>query len=87
MVSSIYDELFEGREVIFVKGDLVIFTGYLYTPDYVYIDQYEPARSMGIVIGPASDYYDGAIYRVYWFRTKRITETIGGHMRLAYIQK
>jgi|15BtaG_2_1085339.scaffolds.fasta_scaffold15243_3 hypothetical protein len=87
MVSSTYDEFHQRKGVCFVRGDLVIFTGYLYTPDYVYIDQYEPARNMGIVIGPSSDYYDGALYRVYWFRTKRITETTAGHMRLAYIQK
>ena len=72
----------------FVVGDLVIFTGYLYTPDYVYVDQYDArAPTTGIVIGNASGHYEQTLYRVYWLRDGRTTEVVGGHLQLAYTRK
>jgi len=71
----------------YTAGDLVIFTGYLYTPDYIYINQYEHARTIGIVLGHSSGYYENGLYRVYWLRTGRVTEVVGGHLKLAYMLK
>jgi|ETNvirenome_6_85_1030632.scaffolds.fasta_scaffold26082_2 hypothetical protein len=72
----------------YMVGDLVIFTGYLYTPDYVYADQYDYKHpNLGIVVGRVRGYYENILYRVHWLREHRITEVVGGHIRLAYQRK
>lgn len=63
-------------------GDLVKFTGYNYTPDYIIIDDY--GSTIGIVVnvtkvGYVEAYYS---YTVYWFNLKRFTEVIGDHLIL-----
>ena len=73
--------------VTFEIGDLVKFIGLSYTPDY-YVPAKEP-EVMGIVIDVVTIkgiYITRAwVYRVYWFRTGRVTETVGGHMQLATV--
>lgn len=73
----------------YVKGDLVIFTGYAYAPDFVYVDDYAPmAKSIGVVIGDARNgYYSDVLYRVYWFTSGHITTVVKDHLRLAYVKK
>lgn len=61
----------------YVKGDLVIFTGYA-----------PMAKSIGVVIGDARDgYYSDVLYRVYWFTSGHITTVVKDHLRLAYVKK
>jgi hypothetical protein len=67
----------------FVIGDLVLFTGYRYTPDFVYTQNEMPYMGIVVDVGrsPAHEY----MYSVYWFKTKRITATVAGHLELAYV--
>jgi|TARA_R100001594_G_scaffold149233_1_gene206441 hypothetical protein len=77
------------EEDIFVTGDLVMFTGYLYTPDYVYADQFARDRAqLGVVLGAVTHgQFEDMLYRVHWLRTNRISEVVGAHLRLAYVRK
>ena len=72
---------------LFKVGDLVQFIGYNYTPDY-YIDD-DSNNMMGIVIEEVvmkSVYVTSStwMYRVYWFKTKKITDVVAGHLKLVY---
>ena len=67
-----------------IIGDLVVFMGYTYTPDYVYQDHYKHDRELGIIVGSVGGYYRNSIYRVYWLKTSSITECPVAHLRLAY---
>ena len=72
----------------YIVGDLVIFIGYLYTPDYVYVEQYDASPLVGIVLGGGLySQYDNKVYRVHWFRSGRQSEVAAGYLRLAYITK
>ena len=72
----------------YVAGDLVIFTGYLYTPDYMYAPEHTRAeKNLGIVLGTSGGHYKHVLYRVYWLHTNRVTEVVGAHLRLAYIRE
>lgn len=70
--------------VTFAVGDLVKFVGFNYTPDY-YVPA-EEEETLGIIVDVITvkgDYITRAwMYRVYWFKTKRITETVGGHLQM-----
>jgi len=68
----------------FDVGDLVVFNGKLFTPDYTYVDQtIESYATVGIVVSAYAhgNYIDSCIYRVYWFKSGRSTQTISGHLR------
>ena len=73
----------------FMVGDLVAFTGYLYTPDYVYEqEQLRGKLKLGIVLGTAnSGYYENLLYRVHWLNTGRVSEVVGAHLHLVYLRK
>ena len=71
----------------FVKGDLVVFTGYLSSPDIVYEETYDDRHMFGIVLSDNASHYGNTIYRVYWLKHDRVVETVSAHMRLAYIRK
>lgn len=73
----------------FISGDLVVFTGYIYTPDFVYIEDNSPReQELGIVIGNSrSGYYSDVLYRVYWLTSGHITTVVQEHLRLAYVAK
>ncbi len=64
-----------------------MFMGYSYTPDY-YSEDEDERHAVGIVIGEVKltgPYITNAwLYRVYWFKTKRITETVAGHLQMVY---
>jgi len=85
MVSSIEGEY---TEEYYLIGDLVVFTGYTYSPDYAYVEQHIPAsRAVGIVVSTVNGYYQDVLYRVYWLKTARITQVVSGHLKLLYAQK
>lgn len=67
----------------FVTGDLVIFTGYRYTPDFIYTQNEMPY--LGIVVGAGRSAAGEGMYSVYWFKTRRVTSTVAGHLELAYV--
>jgi hypothetical protein len=67
-----------------VSGDLVIFIGYTYTPDYVYREHYAREPELGLVIGVAGGYYHGGMYKVFWLKAGVATEVPAGHLCLAY---
>ena len=81
----IYDPASEIDE--YSIGDLVIFTGYLYTPDYIYMDQYDNVHTIGIMLGINLTHYKNVLYRVYWLKTGRIAEVVGTHLKLVYMLK
>ena len=70
--------------VTYEIGDLVKFIGFNYTPDY-YVPAHE-LEAMGIIVDVVTvkgDYITRAwMYRVYWFKTKRITETVSAHLQV-----
>jgi hypothetical protein len=72
----------------YMIGDLVLFAGKLYTPDYVYVDEFDTRDPLlGIVVNKKTygNYVPNSMmYTVYWFKKKRSTDVIGAHMRLAY---
>ena len=67
----------------FVKGDLVSFEGYRYSPDYIYEDL-DTGYRLGVVISIGRGYMEGIMYKVYWFKETRTTETIAEHLKLVY---
>ncbi len=69
----------------FVKGDLVSFEGFKYSPDYLYEDA-DDAYKLGIVVSAGQGYMEGILYRVYWIKERRMTETVGAHLKLLYIR-
>ncbi len=73
---------------IFVIGDLVAFTGYLYTPDYVYAeDQMRGRLQLGIVVGNVSGgHYEAKLYRVHWLNSGRVSEVVRDHLHLVYLR-
>jgi len=71
-------------EQMFSVGDLVVFNGKLFTPDYTYVDQtIESYATVGIVVSVYAhgNYIDSHIYQVHWFKSGRTTQTISGHLR------
>jgi hypothetical protein len=73
----------------FKVGDLVEFIGFNYTPDY-YIEE-EEQYMIGIVVEATRGqgvYITGAwMYRVYWFKTNRTTETVAAHLKLMRVRR
>ena len=80
------DSDYKSEARLFV-GDLVTFSGYHYTPDYLLIDE-SVENSYGIVtevkintpIGKIA-YNDYILYRVFWFATGRYTTEVGDHLK------
>ena len=73
----------------YVVGDLVIFTGHVHSPDYTYVEHYDyTTLKVGIILDVVNDeYYNDALYRVYWLKIARATTTIASHLKLAYTRK
>ena len=69
----------------FIAGDLVSFEGYRYSPDYMYDDINEGFK-LGVVVNAGNGHMEGILYRVYWFKERRTTETVGAHLKLLYIR-
>lgn len=76
---------------MFQVGELVRFTGHgiggpLIPPSYILgrVHQYQKRLDLGIIIGDVTGYYKGRTFRVYWFRTKRISETFATHLDWVY---
>ena len=83
MASGIDD--YDARE--YVPGDLVVFTGHMFTPDFMYVEQFTGKLDYGVVIESKRGIYEDTLYRVYWFGHGRIIDTVPGHMRLAYVHE
>ena len=69
---------------LFRVGDLVQYVGYHYSPDYIYIDGED--YNLGVIVETLPRQVYQPIYRVYWFKEKRTTETVAAHLRLLYIR-
>ena len=76
---------FDLEPITYSVGDLVRFVGYHYSPDYYYPPMLQYEQDIGIIIeqvkAPATSHI--WLYRVYWFKTKKTTETTGAHLTLA----
>lgn len=72
----------------YMVGDLVTFAGKLYTPDYTYVDAYDTEKPLlGIVISVmtcGSIAPRAYMYKVFWLTKSRVSEVVGGHLRLLY---
>jgi hypothetical protein len=75
----------------FQVGELVKFTGYgiggpLIPPSYILgrAHQYQRKFDLGIILADANGYYKGRSFKVYWFRTRLITETFAAHLERVY---
>ena len=67
---------------VFSVGDLVKFTGYNYTPDFIMID--EKHEALGIVINTYREgrHYMYNMYTVYWFKLGNISQVPSAHIKL-----
>jgi hypothetical protein len=67
---------------VFSVGDLVKFTGYNYTPDFIMID--EKHEALGIVIDTYREgrHYMYNMYTVYWFKLGNISKVPSAHIKL-----
>ena len=63
----------------FTPGDLVVFE-HVKSPN---VDS-ATLNELGVVIGTDDGRYVGAVYRVYWFKTKKATLSLACHLRLLY---
>ena len=70
---------------LFKVGDLVAFSGYHYSPDYIYIDGDD--YNLGIVIAVKARHIYSPVYRIFWFKKGFATDTVQDHLRLVVIQK
>ena len=77
----------ENNEKLFEVGELVKFTGHnvpvaLIPPIYILgRNSYLQGKyDLGIIVAHVSGYYEGLAFKVYWFRTKLITETFATHL-------
>ena len=80
------DTDFKNAPKLFV-GDLVTFSGYHYTPDYLLIDE-DGNGSLGIItkvklnspLGTMA--YDSyTVYMVFWFASGRTTTEVSDHLK------
>ena len=73
--------------VTFKVGDLVRFIGLNYTPDYYIPAKEDDPEATGIIIDVVTVkgvYITRAwMYRVHWFKVGSVTDTVGGHLRMA----
>ena len=67
---------------VFSVGDLVKFTGYNYTPDFIMID--EKHEALGIIINTYREgrHYMYNMYTVYWFKLGNISQVPSAHIKL-----
>lgn len=77
----------DDNEIQLVPGDLIVFTGYTYTPDYVYKEHYNNEPEYGIVVRSRTGFYEGSLYDIFWLKTGRITQCPLGHIKLAYTRE
>ena len=73
----------------FKVGELVRFTagytpGLLWPPSHIlgktYINQHR--HDLGIIVSDVEGVFQGKSFKVYWFRTRLITETFATHLAL-----
>jgi hypothetical protein len=76
---------------IFEVGDLVRFsirsvTGPFLPPSYILGRTHLNQRNsdLGIVVSHVNGTFKGKTFKVYWFRTRLITETFGTHLEWVY---
>jgi hypothetical protein len=79
------------EERTFEVGELVKFTGHnipgaLIPPVYILgRNSYLQGKyDLGIIVSHVSGYYEGMAFKVYWFRTRLITETFATHLIWVY---
>ncbi len=77
-----YDQL---DMALFRVGDLVKYTGYHYSPDYIYIDGDD--YNLGIIVDVKARYIYTPIYRVFWFKKGFCTDAVQDHIRLVVMRK
>jgi hypothetical protein len=77
----------ENNEKLFEVGELVRFTagytpGLIWPPSYIlgqaYISQHR--HDLGIIVSDIEGVFKGKSFKVYWFRTRLITETFATHL-------
>ena len=76
---------FDLEPVVYDVGDLVRFIGYHYSPDYYYPPTLQYEQDIGIIVEQVSSPIttNAWLYRVYWFKTKKMTETTAAHLTMA----
>jgi len=75
----------------FNVGELVRFTagytpGLIWPPSYIlgqtYVNQHR--HDLGIIVTDIEGVFKGRSFKVYWFRTRLITETFAAHLERVY---
>ena len=63
----------------YMVGDLVVF-------EHVKSPNIESAAlsDIGVVVGTDDGRYVGAVYKVFWFKTHKVTSSLACHLRLLY---
>jgi NMD protein affecting ribosome stability and mRNA decay len=71
--------IYKDRLLEFTPGDLVVF-------EHVKSPNIESAtlNELGVVIDTDNGRYVGTVYKVYWFKTKKMALSLACHLRLLY---
>ncbi len=67
---------------VFNVGDLVEFTGYNYTPDFIMIDERHEQLGIVIEMRRTGRQYLYNMYTVYWFKLGNISQVPSAHIKL-----
>ena len=69
-------------QYVFNVGDLVEFTGYNYTPDFIMIDERHEALGIVIDMKRTGQRFLYNMYTVYWFKLGNTTQVPSAHIKL-----
>ena len=67
------------KDYEYTPGDLVTF-------DYIQVENIKAAKlkDLGVVMGIDNGRYVGAVYKIYWFKTMKMTLSLACHLKLVY---
>ena len=70
------------RPMEFVVGDLVYYTGVLYTSDRPRVGERDDSKRVGIVINVSTMAFH--TYSVYWLKDQLVSNHVANHLELVY---
>tara|TARA_Y100001938_G_scaffold147602_1_gene229167 strand:+ start:394 stop:672 length:279 start_codon:yes stop_codon:yes gene_type:complete len=82
LIKDYYEQV---SPALYRVGDLVAYSGYHYSPDYIYIDGDD--YNLGIVMEVKVRHLYAPVYRIFWFKKGFATDTVQDHLRLVIINK
>jgi hypothetical protein len=67
------------KDYEYTPGDLVTF-------DYIQVESIETAnlKDLGVVMGIDNGRYVDTVYKIYWFKTMKMSLSLACHLKLVY---